>query len=79
MRFLITRVTYHSKYDMEKGPVFGEKTIGVAIDVYPDQGVECELKTWVELPYNKESSLEEMESKAIEMAKEKLKTILGQI
>ncbi|KLU16523.1 MULTISPECIES: hypothetical protein [Xenorhabdus] len=79
MRFLITRVTYHSEYDIEKGPVFGEKTIGMTVDVYTDQSERCQLETWVELPYSKELTLEEMENKAIEMAKEKLKTVLSQI
>ncbi|MBD1228308.1 hypothetical protein [Xenorhabdus griffiniae] len=79
MRFLITKVTYHSNYDIGKGLVFGGQTIDVAIDVYTEDSERCQLNTWVELPYSKKLTLEEMENKAIEMAKEKLKMILGQI
>ncbi|MDX8000786.1 hypothetical protein FE394_16715 [Xenorhabdus sp. Reich] len=64
---------------MEKGLVFGEETIEVAVDVFMDQNDRRELSTSVEFSYDKSLTLEHIENKAIEMAKEKLKKISNEI
>ncbi|MCG3463441.1 hypothetical protein L7G72_16690 [Xenorhabdus bovienii] len=78
MHFVIKNIKYFSNYNPEPGEL-PEKAIEVELNVFISENSRNDFTAWIELPYSKDLSFDELKSKVVEVVKEKFKTASAQI